>query len=81
MTLSPVISSNIFNIFYGRTYDRHSIVRENGERLCMDGLDCYKSAYWVTFWACVTGLGVCLWVIRYQHLRDVRDNDKGDEED
>lgn len=81
MTLAPVVSSNIFNIFYGQTYDRRSTVRPGGERVCLDGLDCYKSAYWVTFWACGLGLVFALWVIRHQHVQHLKENPKGDEED
>jgi hypothetical protein len=68
MTLAPVLSGNVFNLFYGIVYDRHSIVRDGGERVCTDGLDCYRSAYLVTVVACLLGLGVSLWSIRYIHL-------------
>jgi len=82
MTLAPVVSSNVFNIFYGQTYDAHSILRPNGERMCMEGLECYKSAYWVTFFACILGLAVSLWTIRRQHARHLKEqHSKGDEED
>lgn len=81
MTLSPVLSSNIFNIFYGRTYDRHSIIKPSGESVCMDGLDCYRAAYWVTFGACGLGLLFTLWVIRRQHLQHIKEESKGDLED
>ena len=81
MTLSPVISSNIFNLFYGATYDQHSIVKPGGERVCLEGLDCYKPAYWVTLGACVLGLAVTLWTIRHQHVQHAKDMAKGDEED
>lgn len=67
MTLSPVISSNIFNIFYGTVFDAHSVVGENGERSCPDGLECYRAAYLVTLGACVLGLVVTLSVIRHQY--------------
>jgi MFS family permease len=68
MTLSPVISGNIFNIFYGMVFDKHSIVKGDGERICSEGLECYRSAYLVTVAACVLGLIVSLWSIRYTHL-------------
>jgi len=67
MTLSPVISGNVFNLFYGIVYDRHSIVNKDGERVCSEGLACYQSAYLVTIGACVLGLVVSLWSIRYTH--------------
>ncbi|TVY80409.1 putative membrane protein [Lachnellula suecica] len=67
MTLSPVISGNIFNLFYGVVYDHHSVINNHGERVCTEGLACYRSAYLVTISACVLGLAVSLWSIRYTH--------------
>lgn len=67
MTLSPVISGNIFNLFYGMVYDSHSIVKDSGERECTEGLTCYRSAYLVTVVACLLGLIVSLWSIWYTH--------------
>lgn len=72
MTIAPVISGNIFNLFYGSVYDKHSTVLPGGERQCPDGLDCYRSAYWVTFGACILGLAVSLWSIRHAHAKHMR---------
>ena len=69
MTLSPVISGNVFNLFYGMVYDKHSIVKDGGERVCTEGLDCYRSAYLATVVACFLGLVVSLWSIRYAHAQ------------
>ncbi|KAG0649282.1 hypothetical protein D0Z07_4323 [Hyphodiscus hymeniophilus] len=81
MTLSPVISGNIFNLFYGVVYDRHSTVKDGGERVCTEGLACYRSAYLVTVVACLLGLVVSLWSIRYTHaLRMEEDRVKDFEE-
>lgn len=74
MTIAPVISGNIFNLFYGSVYDKHSVVLPGGERECLDGLDCYRSAYWVTLGACTLGLAVSLWSIRYAHAKHVREH-------
>ncbi|KAL6235238.1 hypothetical protein BDW75DRAFT_251056 [Aspergillus navahoensis] len=63
MTMAPVLSGNIFNLFYGAVYDRHSIVDHNGDRDCLDGLSCYQSAYYMTFFSGVGGIAVCLWSI------------------
>ncbi|EMR82056.1 putative major facilitator superfamily transporter protein [Botrytis cinerea BcDW1] len=68
MTLSPVLSGYIFNLFYGVVYDQHSIVKDGGVRECTEGLQCYRSAYLVTVAASVLGLLVSLWCIRYTHL-------------
>jgi MFS family permease len=73
MTLSPVISGNIFNLFYGIVFDSHSVVDENDERSCPDGLDCYRNAYVVTLVACVLGLASCLWTIKHQHDKRVKE--------
>lgn len=80
MTMAPVISSNIFNLFYGHTYDSHSTVQPDGESVCMEGIDCYKAAYWVTLAACGLGLAFSLWLIRHQHVHH-REASKHDEED
>lgn len=69
MTMSPVVSGNIFNLFYGVVFDKHSIVGPNGERSCVDGLECYRSAYLVTVAACVIGFALTLWVIRHQSVQ------------
>lgn len=76
MTLSPVISGNIFNLFYGRVFDSHSIVGPDGDRTCPDGLDCYKNAYFMTLGACGLGLLTTLWTIRHQHVAREREDNK-----
>ncbi|KAL2024005.1 hypothetical protein VTK56DRAFT_240 [Thermocarpiscus australiensis] len=81
MTLSPVISGNIFNLFYGAVFDSHSIVGPDGERSCPDGLDCYRNAYFVTLGACGVGLVVTLSMIRHQFRQRLREEGKGAAED
>lgn len=65
MTLAPVLSGNVFNLFYGSIYDKHSIVKDGGERECTEGLECYRSAYVVTLVACIIGLAVSLFSIHH----------------
>ncbi|PFH55665.1 hypothetical protein XA68_17857 [Ophiocordyceps unilateralis] len=72
MTLAPVMSSSLFNLFYGQVYDRHSIIDSQGRRYCMDGVTCYRAAYWVSFGACSIGLVVALEAIRLERLASVR---------
>ena len=60
MTLAPIFSGNIFNILYGTIYDKHSVVDPTGVRDCPDGLGCYQSAYYMTFFSGVAGIVVCL---------------------
>ncbi len=81
MTLSPVVSGNVFNLFYGAVFDKHSIVEPSGERSCSDGLDCYRAAYFVTLAACGLGLVVTLLVIRHQYLQRQKDAGKRSLED
>lgn len=66
LTLSPVASGYVFNLFYGTAFDAHSVVGPGGERSCPDGLECYRAAYYVTLAACGLGLIVSLAVIRHQ---------------
>ncbi|KAE8358700.1 MFS transporter [Aspergillus caelatus] len=63
MTLAPVLSGNVFNLLYGSIYDRHSVVGPDGDRDCLDGLGCYRTAYYTTFFSGVAGIIVCLWSI------------------
>ncbi|KAE8319318.1 major facilitator superfamily domain-containing protein [Aspergillus transmontanensis] len=63
MTLAPVLSGNVFNLLYGSIYDRHSVVGPDGDRDCPDGLGCYRTAYYTTFFSGVAGIIVCLWSI------------------
>lgn len=63
MTLAPVISGNIFNLFYGAIYDRHSAVGEEGHSECTEGRECYRAAYVVTFFSGAAGVVVVLWSI------------------
>ncbi|KAG5988021.1 hypothetical protein E4U52_006984 [Claviceps spartinae] len=66
MTLAPVISSNIFNSFYGAVLDSHSVFDRNGERSCHDGQECYRDAYWATFGACFIGIAISLWAVQHE---------------
>ncbi|KAK4230093.1 major facilitator superfamily domain-containing protein [Podospora fimiseda] len=80
MTLSPVLSGNIFNLFYGYVFDSHVVMGDNGERWCPDGLDCYKNAYFVTLGACGLGLVVTLMTIVRERNREDEGN-KGSADD
>jgi hypothetical protein len=81
MTLSPVVSSNIFNIFYGAVFDAHSVIGEDGSRTCTDGIECYKSAYVVTLCACAVGTAVTLLVIWHQSREKLKESNKAHPED
>ncbi|KLU85993.1 hypothetical protein MAPG_05012 [Magnaporthiopsis poae ATCC 64411] len=72
LTLSPVASGYVFNLFYGTAFDAHSVVGPGGERSCPDGLECYRAAYYVTLAACGLGLLVSLAVIHHQKTARVR---------
>ena len=68
ITLAPVVSSNIFNIFYGYVYDRHSVIEDDGGRVCEDGLACYWAAYMATMVACFLGIIITFTAIRHRNL-------------
>jgi MFS family permease len=68
MTLAPVVSGNVFNLFYGAVYDGHSEVQPSGERNCDEGIVCYRAAYYVTLVSSVLGILACFWGIRHEHL-------------
>lgn len=67
MTLAPVITGNIFNLIYGRIYDSHSIINDKGQRECLEGLECYGAAYWVTFFAALGAVLVSLWSVWHEN--------------
>jgi MFS family permease len=68
MTVSPVIFGYMFSLLYGSVYDAHSEVLPGGDRICNDGLDCYRGAYVVTGIASVVGiLGALASVYRDTH--------------
>lgn len=81
MTLSPVLSGNIFNLFYGIVFDSHSIVEPSGDRSCLQGVQCYRNAYLVTLGAGFVGIAVTLWAIRHQQQARAREEGKGLAED
>lgn len=81
MTLAPIVPSNLFNLFYGTTYDHHSIQKPNGEHVCMKGVVCYRAAYLMTLGACLLGIVVTLWTIRHQKVQRRKEQMKADEED
>ena len=67
MILAPVISGNIFNLLYGRIYDSHSIVNDDGTRDCLEGKACYSSAYIVTFFSAIAAVLLCSWSIWHEN--------------
>ena len=65
--LSPVVSANVFNLFYGIVFDAHpTAIDRTGGRFCPDGIGCYSAAYWLTLAACGLGLLIAMGVIRHQ---------------
>lgn len=65
--LSPVISGNLFNILYGKMYDKHSVVLPDGERECLEGRSCYWAASFVALLAAVGGTALSLASIWKEH--------------
>jgi MFS family permease len=73
MTLAPVLWGGIFNLAYGGIFDKHSKILDNGDRVCEDGIQCYRDAYWITFLASLFGIGCSFWCIWHEaHLKRKR---------
>ncbi|KAF2089344.1 MFS general substrate transporter [Saccharata proteae CBS 121410] len=68
MTMSPVISGNVFNLAYGSIFDHHSQPQDGGERECREGKGCYEGAYWITFFASLVGVAITVWSIRHESV-------------
>ncbi|EOD50493.1 Major facilitator superfamily [Neofusicoccum parvum] len=66
MTLSPVISGNVFNLCYGSIFDAHSTPLDGGDRECTEGLSCYRSAYGITFVSSIAGVFLILWTMSHE---------------
>ena len=81
MMTGPIIFGNIFNVLYGRIYDQHSQKRQSGHLECLQGLNCYRDAYWATFGASVLGMVVILWCIHRRHVAQKRVKARGQDLD
>jgi MFS family permease len=66
MTLAAIFGGYVFNLFYGFIYDRNSIVSDDGDRDCREGLACYSTAYIISFWAGVAAAVLTLWSIWHE---------------
>jgi hypothetical protein len=75
MTLAPVVSGNVYNLFYGAVYDFHSVVEPDGQRGCEVGVMCYRAAYYVTLTSSILGIFACFWGIwgEAKRSREVRE--------
>lgn len=73
MTIAPVVSGNVFNLFYGAVYDSNSVVQPDGQRACGLGLECYRTAYYVTLASSILGIFACFWGIYGEHTRKRRE--------
>ncbi|KAF1992434.1 MFS general substrate transporter [Aulographum hederae CBS 113979] len=69
MTVSPVLSGPLFNAVYGAIFDSHSKTLESGVMVCEEGLQCYRSAYYMTLGASLVGVGIALWAVNWDHRR------------
>jgi MFS family permease len=69
MTLAPVIWGNILNLLYGAVFDAHSKVLPEGDRICDQGIDCYRGAYVVTSIISVIGIFGALAAVRRDSAR------------
>lgn len=78
MTIAPVVSGNVFNLFYGAVYDSNSVVEPDGQRACELGLKCYRTAYYVTLGSSILGIFACFWGIYGEHVRKRRELEEHD---
>lgn len=76
MTIAPVISGNVFNLFYGAAFDSNSTVEPDGNRNCQAGLECYRAAYYVTLVSSILGILACFWGIHGEHVKKRRELDE-----
>jgi hypothetical protein len=74
--VSPVVSGNVFNLFYGTVYDSHSIRDSTGAMVCLEGPICYRAAYFVTLGACGLSIILTFWVINHQYRQRLKDDGK-----
>jgi MFS family permease len=58
--LAPIVSGNLFNILYGKIYDKHSVILPDGERECLEGRSCYWIASLVTMFVGLLGTALSL---------------------
>ncbi|KAF2430097.1 MFS transporter-like protein [Tothia fuscella] len=76
MTLAPVVWGNVFNLAYGSIFDAHSKVMPSGDRVCEEGLQCYRNAYWFTFLASIAGMVCSFWCVWHErHLKRRREGE------
>jgi hypothetical protein len=88
LSLSPLLGGNLFSLAFGRNLDAHAspespstsqpsaLLRRAGlpaEAQCFEGRDCYVASLHMTIIACVTALGIAL----YLGLRDRRKAKEG----
>lgn len=74
ITIAPVISGNIFNLFYGMVYDSNSIIGKDGDRQCELGRECYRTAYMLTLVASIAAVVTSLasiWHHKHEKARAV----------
>ena len=81
MTLAPGIFSEIFNTLYGKVYDSHSQERPDGHLECLEGITCYRTAYWATFAASFVSVVLTLWSVWHRRMTLSRVRSKEEEID
>lgn len=72
MCLAPMISGNVFNLLYGKIFDAHSVVDEDGNRGCPEGRACYSKAYLLTWTASLFGIALCCWMIYHEKRTKIK---------
>ena len=73
ITIAPIISGNVFNLFYGIVFDSNSIIGKDGARECELGRECYRTAYMLTLLASVAAVATSLasiWHHKHERARE-----------
>lgn len=77
ITIAPIVSGNIFNLFYGIVFDSNSIIGKDGARECDMGRECYRTAYMLTLLASVAAVVISLTSIWHHNLEKTREEANG----
>lgn len=67
MTAAAGLYGNILNLFYGRVYDDHSILKGDNME-CTLGLKCYRNAYLISLLAVFVGVSATVVGIRRKNM-------------
>jgi MFS family permease len=64
---SPVFSSYVLNVIFGKLYDANAVPRGDHDpgHVCLKGVRCYSSAFAITSVVSVSGIALALYMISF----------------